>query len=481
MTRTIARIISFILALVGTTFVLPMGVALLDGDAKSFLAFLYPLLAILLVAAIGWFGGRKGNRTLGIEDAFSLVAATWIAVGLFGAVPLYLSGCFPDPVDAIFESVSGFTTTGATVIGDVEALPRAVNLWRCQSHWIGGGGVIALTVALLPLLGIGGFRLMKAETTGLDKSKITARVSSTAKKIWLVYFALTVAEAILLGLAGLDPFNALCHAFSTLGTGGFSTRNASIGAFGNPAVEWICTAFMFFASINFALYCVLLKGNWRDVFKDTQLKAFAGIVLLSVCAATAVKCAEAADFALALRSSAFQCLSIISTTGFMTENYTLWRPAGQAVIFLLFMIGGSAGSSAGGIKVIRWVVLAKQLKADVSKMLHRHGVYSLRINGKPLQPEAVTLAAAFVFAYFLLVFLTSFLTALAGYSLETSFTAALSMAGNIGPAFGELHPESTCAGFPGALKLWFSLVMIAGRLELYALIVLCGRLLRPNR
>ena len=399
----------------------------------------------------------------------------WIAICLFGALPLHFSGCFPSFTDAVFESVSGFTTTGASVLSEVENLPASVNLWRCETHWLGGLGVIALAVALIPLLGIGGFRLIKAETTGPDKAKLTSLIANTAKTLWFIYMALTAAQALLLWHVGMGAVDAVAHAFSTMGTGGFSTRNASVGAFGLPEAEWICTVFMLLASVNFTLYYRVLTGRLGEVACDSELRAFLVIVLCAVGFVAAVECRSWGGFGMMLRSAAFQVASIVSTTGFMTDDYLAWGPAAQIVIFTLFFIGGSSGSTAGGIKVIRWTILAKQLRNELRRILHPHEVFTLSVNGCPGREAFVPVVASFVFVYMLLVLATAFAGALAGLDAFTSFTGALSMVGNVGPAFGRLGPTSNYGAIAAPLKWFYMFAMLAGRLEIYTLLILVGR------
>lgn len=472
----ILRIIAFILGMVGLALVPPFATALACGESAAAWAFAIPLAASLpLVAAVRLRRRRDPERTLDPASAFLAVGCAWLAIGLFGAVPLCLSGAFPGVTDAVFESVSGFTTTGASVLPDVESLPRSINLWRCETHWLGGMGVITLAVALVPLLGVGGFRLVKAETTGPEKGKVTARIMDTAKALWLIYFGFTVLETVLLMFAGLGFFDAVCHAFSTLGTGGFSTRNASIGAFGNAAVEWICTIFMLVASVNFALYFRLFTGRVRDLFVDSELRAFLALVLAMVLAVTVLEIPDYGSFFRSLRYSAFQVASVVSTTGFMSADYAAWRPAAQIGLAVLFMIGGCSGSTAGGVKVVRWTILAKQLRNDFRRILRPHEIVTIRLNGMSGREDFVPLVASFVLVYALLVVLTAFAGALAGLGLTEAFSAALSMVGNVGPAFGALGPTANYGSLPAALKWFYSFAMIAGRLEVYTILVLLFR------
>ena len=403
-----------------------------------------------------------------------MVAVLWIAICLFGAVPLYFSGAFASVTDAVFESVSGFTTTGASVLVDVETIPRSVNVWRCLTHWLGGMGVVALAVAMIPLLGAGGFRLIKAEATGPDKGKFTASIASTAKILWFIYVGMTALQASLLWNLGLDWVDSLCHAFATMATGGFSTRNASVGAYGIAEVEWVCTAFMLLAAVNFVLYCKLFTGRFSEVAKNSELRAFFVIVFVAVALITVVETFAGAPFGRTLREAAFQVASVVSSTGFMTRDYTTFLPAGQVVIIALFFIGGCAGSTAGGVKVIRWTMLAKQFANEMRRLVHPYGVFTLRINGISGRESSIPTVASFIFVYLALVLITAFFGSIAGLEPLTAFTGALSMVGNIGPAFGSLCPSANYAELPVILKWWYMIAMLAGRLEIYTLLLLAG-------
>lgn len=474
MSFSVLRILTYILGIVGTSLLAPLAVALLRGEGSMVPAFLVPMLVAWAAAAAFGLMARGREREFSARGAFGIVGCIWVAICLFGAVPLYWSGAFPSAMDAVFESVSGFTTTGASVLSDVESLPASLNLWRCQTHWLGGMGVVALAVALIPLLGIGGFRLIKAETTGPDKGKVTAQIAGTAKALWFIYLGLTLAEMFLLRLAGLGWVDALAHAFSTIGTGGFSTRNASVGGFGNPAAEWVVILFMLVASVNFALYYRLLTGRLAEVGCDSELRALGAIVLAAVALVAGVQLAATPRGAAsgAFRASVFQVLSILSTTGFGTSDYTMWRPAAQLAVLALFFVGGSSGSTAGGMKIVRWTILAKQLRNEVARLLHPRGVFTLRLNGVAGRESFVPAVAAFVFVYLASVLATAFAGAFAGLDPYTALTAALSMVGNIGPAFGALGPTANYGALPAALKAWYCLAMLAGRLEIYTVVIL---------
>ena len=315
-------------------------------------------------AAIFIFLFRKQKFNLKIKFTFVIVASAWIFTSLFGALPLFTSGYIPSFTDAVFESVSGFSTTGASILSEIENLPRSINLWRCQTHWLGGMGIVALTVALLPLLGVGGFQLIKAETTGPEKGKITPKITTTAKYLWLIYVIFTAIQTILLKIFGMDFIDALSHAFSTLGTGGFSTKNNSIASYNSIPIDIICTIFMFLAGINFSLFYYFVTKKFQDIKDNSELKAYCGICIFAIIAMTLCLLPTYKSFGTALRYAAFQTTTIISTTGFASADFTLWPMTAQFFVFILFFIGGCSGSTAGGIKVIRWVVLHKQLSNE---------------------------------------------------------------------------------------------------------------------
>ena len=465
------RLIFLILAIIGISLLFPTITALCLGEYGTASAFVIPMVVSIALGVIFYFSGRKTKIKLSTRNVFALVAIIWILISVLGSVPLMLSGAIPNFTDAFFESVSAFSTTGATICGDAESLPRSINLWRCQMHWLGGMGVIALTVALLPLLGVGGFQLIKAESTGPDKGKITPKMASTAETLWLLYVGFTVAHIIALKLCGLDIVDSIALGFSTLGTGGFSPTNASIASYNSVAVEVVCTIFMFLAGINFSLYFYVITGKFSEVKKNSELKAYISVFLIFVLLLTLLLLPTYGSFFKSLRYSSFQVATIITTTGYSTYDYTLWPPAAQFLIFVLFFSGASSGSTSGGFKIIRWVIFGKQAKNEMLRMLHPHGVFSISINKKAGRKDLVFSVASFAFVYFALVFLTTFFSALSGLDLFTAFTGSLSMVGNIGPAFGALNPSANAGFLAAPLKYWYCFVMIAGRLELYNLII----------
>jgi trk system potassium uptake protein TrkH len=466
-----ARLIFIILAIVGLSLVFPILTALSCGELSVIPSFALPLGVSVLIGAIFYFAGKKTKINFSIRNVFAFVALAWISISVFGSVPLLLSGVIPNFYDALFESVSGFSTTGATILSDVESIPRSINFWRCQMHWLGGMGIIALTVALLPLLGVGSFQLIKAESTGPEKGQITPKMANTAKTLWLLYVGFTVAHAIALKICGMDVIDSICHAFSTLGTGGFSSKNASIGAYNSLAIEIVCTVFMFLAGVNFSLYFYVITGKFDEVKKNSELKAYISLFLICIGVITLVLVPHYGSFAKALRYSSFQVASVMTTTGYATDDFTTWPNAAQFFIFLLFFTGGCSGSTSGGFKIIRWVVLKKQAKNEMLRMLHPHGVFTISLNDKPGRKDLVFNVAAFAFVYLMLVMISTMISTFCGLDIFTSLTASLSMTGSIGPAFGKLNPSQNFGIIPPFLKYWYCFVMIAGRLELYNLII----------
>ncbi|MBP5251473.1 MAG: TrkH family potassium uptake protein [Treponema sp.] len=468
---TICRIVAIIVGIVGTTYLFPIAVSLRLNESEVLLPFLIPMIISWVFFAVFFFAGRKKKSYMSVRSGFAVVLLAWVSVSLFGSVPFYFSGAYLSFLDAFFESVSGFTTTGATVLSDVEILPRSINLWRCQTHWLGGMGIVALTVALLPILGVGGFQLIKNETTGPEKGKLTPKITTTAKALWFMYMGMTALLCVILKFQGMDFLDALSHAFSTLGTGGFSTRNASIAAYNSASIDFTCTVFMFLAGINFSLYYYALTGKFSEIKNNTEFKAYILICVVSIIAITLIELEHYGNFFTSLRYASFQSLTVISTTGFATYDFTCFKNASQAIIFFLFFIGGCSGSTSGGIKVIRWVILAKQMRNEFLKMIHPHGIFTIRINKRAGRKDVVFTVAAFFFAFVILILAATLFGTLFGLDLFTAFTGSVSMAGNVGPAFGLLGPSANCGFLPDAVKAFYCLVMIAGRLEFFTVLV----------
>ena len=468
---SLLKISSILLSIVGVLFAIPLGVAFYYGESQVYLSFIIPMaVSFVFVAAVN-FPTRHRKITMNTRQTFLIVALSWVVVSLMGAIPLYASGSIPRFVDALFESVSGFSTTGSTILSEIETLPKSINMLRCLTHWIGGMGIVTLTVALLPLLGVGGFQLIKAETTGPEKGKVTARITTTAKILWLIYLGFTVAETIALKIAGMTFSDALSHAFATLGTGGFSTRNSSIGAYNSVAIDVIIMIFMFLSGINFSLYFYIITRKFSDIGTNSEFKAYLVIIFALIAAVTVSLIGYYGSFGSSLRYSSFQVISLMTTTGFSTADFMDWPAVTQFLLFVTFFIGGCSGSTSGGVKVIRWLVLGKQVQNETRKMLHPHGVFAIRLNGRPGRKDIVFNVAAFMVVYFGLVAITTFVGCLGKLDVWSAFTGALSMVGNIGPGYAMLGPSQNFGFLPDFVKYWYSFAMLAGRLELYTMII----------
>jgi trk system potassium uptake protein TrkH len=406
-----------------------------------------------------------------ISRGFLLVFLAWAAVCLLGALPYFLSGYIPDFTDAVFESVSGFTTTGATVLKDIELLPKPLLLWRALTHWLGGMGIVVLTVALFPLLGAGGFLLLKAEAPGPDVDKLVPRIAGTARILWFLYIALTAAQTLLLAVFGMDWFDALTHAFSTMATGGFSPRNNNIAYYRSAAVEWTCAVFMLLAGFNFTLIFQLLRGRFRGVWRNSEARAYFAIILIAVVIITLSILPQSRSAEEALRYAVFHTGSILTTTGFFCADYNVWPPLAQGVLFFLMFTGGCAGSTSGGVKVIRHVILWKQAGNEIKKFVHPKGVFTIQLNGSSGKKDIVYGVTGFVFLYFLLLFFSALLVSSAGEDIFSSVNAALLVLGNIGLGLGNTGPFLPFPEFPAYVKWGLSFMMLLGRLELWTVLV----------
>ncbi|MGP1444256.1 TrkH family potassium uptake protein [Treponema sp.] len=465
-------IICMILSIVAGTFIIPAAAAVYLHELAVLPAFCIPAGVLWAITLALFLKTKRSPIRLTTREGILLVCFAWIGAGLLGAVPFMLSGYVPHFSDAIFESVSGFTTTGASALENIESYPMALRVWRTQMHWLGGMGIVALTVALFPLLGVGGFQLIKSETSGPDKGKVTAKITHTAKALWFIYLGMTILQILLLCVAGMPFLEAMCHSFSTLGTGGFSTQNTSIGYYQSSAIEIICTVFMLLAGGNFSLYFHLFTGNPEEFFRNSELRAYLRIVFAAAIG-IALVLIPIYGAAAAFRHSFFHVASIITTTGFSTVNYCTWPPFAQALLFLLMFTGGCSGSTAGGIKVIRWVILRKQAYNEMQRLIHPHGVFSIQLNRRPGRKDVVYSVAGFLFVYCICLLISFLAATLSGQDILTSITAALTLVGNIGAAFGRIGSGGDFSFFPHWAKILFSFSMLAGRLELYTIVILC--------
>ena len=463
-----------LLLLVGLFMISGIVVALIYAERQAMLGFAVAS-GIALACAVSGFLTFRPHRdsTLLIRDGFLVVVLSWLVVCAFGALPYVISGTIPRYPDAFFETMSGFTTTGATLLTDLESLPRSVLFWRSLTQWLGGMGIVVLTVAILPRLGIGGLKLMRSEAPGPTLEKLTPRVAGTAKILWLFYLGLTVVQASLLLAAGLPLFDALTHTFSTIATGGFSPRTASVGAYDSAFVDVVVTVFMLLAAVNFSLYFQVFRGHPDRLFGNLELRAFiciyvvaAALVTLSVTGPTYESLVQG------LRFAAFQAASLLTGTGFTTADYDAWPNMARAVLLVVMFVGGCSGSTAGGIKVIRVATLFKQALNEFRHLIHPQGIFTLRIGDRRVKKDILYPVAVFFFLYIGMVLATTLVVAGFSPDLTTAFTTGLATVGNVGPGFGAIGPAQNYAFYPELVKWWLSFAMLTGRLEVYSVLVL---------
>jgi len=410
---------------------------------------------------------------LSAKDGFLAVSLSWVSFSLIGAIPFMVSGSIPSLTDAFFETMSGFTTTGATILTDIEMVPKSLLFWRNMTQWLGGMGVIALAVAVLPMLGVGGFQLFKAEAPGPTKDKISPRISETAKLLWLVYLLFTVLETVLLMLGGLSFFEALCVTFGTLATGGYAPLNANIAAYPSMYIQYVIIFFMLMAGINFNLHYWALKGSLKNYIKNPELRFFLGVIAISTFVIIFVRFINGAELSENLiRGSLFQTISIITTTGFVTEDYELWPFATQFLLLLLMFIGGCASSTGGSIKNIRIYVLFKFLGNQLKKLFYPRGVFPVKVGDKTVSEDIVSSIVAFIALYMLLFIAGVLVMTFLGLNIDTSIGAVAATLGNVGPGIGDVGPVENFAHMPKTAKWFLSFLMLAGRLEVYTVLVL---------
>jgi len=473
--KLILHVLVILLAVITIFMLIPAGIALWYGETESLKAFLLPILAYIpLGALIYGFTRNNRNRVLSPRDGFMLVSLAWVSSSAIGALPFYLSGAIPHYTDAYFETMSGFTTTGASILTAIEGLPYSILFWRSLTHWLGGMGIVVLTVAIFPLLGIGGLQLLKAEAPGPSVDKITPKIAHTAKFLWFIYLGLTVLETVLLLLGGMNLFDALTHTFGTMATGGFSPKNSSVGFYDSPYIHWVITIFMVMAGMNFALYFKLLTRRFKDVFIDSELRAYLGIFLIASLAITVslLKNNVYSGFFEGFRYASFQVASIITTTGFATTDFDLWPAFSKTVLFLMMFVGGCAGSTGGGIKVVRIVTLFKLALRELKRLIYPKGVFHLWLNKTVVRKDIISVITGFVFLYIFSLLGTTILVSAGGYDILTSFSTALATVGNIGPGFNLVGPSMNYSFFQPWIKWVLSLAMMMGRLEIYTVTVL---------
>ena len=476
--KAIIKLSGIIIVLMAFLMIPSLLVSFLYGETETIRAFITTILPMLAVGGIICFSVKAQFDHLKTREGFFIVALCWTLCSVLGSVPFMLSGYIPNFFDAFFETVSGFTTTGSSILTDVEILPKGLLFWRSFTHWIGGMGIIVFAMALLPMLGISGQRITKAETTGPAFGKLTSKMTDSAKLLYMIYIGMTLLQIFLLLIGGMGLFDALINTFGTVGTGGFSNYNVSIAHYNNLYFEIVIAVFMFLAGTNFSLYYyAIIRRHWKDLFADSEVRCYL-IIIGSAILLIAVNLwynSSYESLGESLRYSVFQCASIMTTTGFASANFDLWPTFSKMILFILMFIGGCSSSTAGGIKVIRILLLFKLLKRGIAVRLHPRAVVSIKVNHKAVSADTISAVACFVFLYFGIFFAATLLLSLEGFDLVTTASAAAACIGNIGPGFNLVGPVLNYSLFSDLSTFMLAILMLVGRLELFTIILLFTR------
>lgn len=439
-----------------------------EADTMAF------LITIIITAFVGFllnfFEGKK--KLVRFREGFMIVGLGWLLVSLFGAIPFSLAGTFSSFIDSFFETVSGFTTTGATVLANIEAQPHGILFWRGLTHWLGGMGILVFTLALLPAMGLSNVNILKAESPGPTPGKLVPKIAKTAQLLYIIYLLFTVVEIIALKIAGMSFFDAVTHTFATMGTGGFSPKDLSVGAYNMPSYEWIIFLFMFLSGVNFSLYYGVLIGKFKTLFKDSEFRFYSAVIFISIILITFNITDSWENISLYFRQASFQVVSIVSTTGFATLDYSIWPAFSKMILFVLMFFGGSAGSTGGAIKHIRILIVFKYIKREFKKLIHPNSVSTIRIGDQPVAEGTVQNIIGFVLIYMLLFVAFSIILLTQEMDLISSTSAVAATLGNVGPGFRLVGPAMNYSGLTVFSKLLLSFAMILGRLEIYTVLIL---------
>jgi len=471
--RLVIRILGILLVFSGLAMLAPLGFSLYFRDGDH-----WALLESIGVNLGGgglfyWLGG-KASGELRHREGFAIVTLGWVVLALFGCLPFLFSGTLPDPVDAFFETMSGYSTTGASVFTHIEGSPRGILFWRSLTHWFGGMGVLVLAIAILPFLGVGGMQLFRAESPGPVSDRLTPRITSTAKLLWIVYLALTLVETMLLIVGGMSFYEALCHTFGTMATGGFSTRDASIAAYDSLYIESVIVIFMFLAGVNFSLhYGLLARYSLKGFWKDEEFRFYVMVVVLCTALVMVNLMIQAGmEAGPSLRQSAFQVVSIVTTTGFITADFDQWPSFAKVVLLVLMFVGGCAGSTGGAMKHVRVLILIKSGFREIRRLILPGAVIPLRMNGKAVPNEVATNVLGFFLLYMLVFVLATFFVSFLGVEFVTAFSSVAATLGNIGPGFSGVGAVQNYVHLPALVKVLLCGCMLLGRLEIYTVMVL---------
>lgn len=470
--KTIIRIIGILLLLETTMFLVCSGVSFYyrESDMLDFWK------AGGITAGVGLllaFLGKGGERQLTRRDGYVLVSFAWVAFSLFGMLPFYIGGYIPDITNAFFETMSGFSSTGATILNNIESLPHGILFWRSMTQWIGGLGIIMFTIAVLPIFGISGLQVFAAEASGPTHDKVHPRIGITAKWIWSIYAGITALLVGLLMLGGMDWFDSICHAFATTGTGGFSTKQASVAHYNSPYIEYVISIFMFISGINFTLLLLFVNRKFKKFISNAELKFYFGsVVLFTAIIALVLYYTSCMGMEESFRKSLFQVISLQTSTGFATDDYMKWTPVLWGLFTIIMLMGACAGSTTGGLKCIRMVILTKVSRNEFKHILHPNAVLPIRINKQVIPPSIVSTVLAFCFIYLIIIIVSTLLMMAMGVGTAESLGCVISSIGNMGPGLGETGPAYSWNALPDVAKWLLSFLMLLGRLELFTVLLL---------
>lgn len=474
--KIVFRLLGFLLLIQSAVLLLMTLIPLLYAETDA-VYFLQAALCTLSVGAIFVLVGKTAKPTIGKREGSVIVSFTWILFSLFGLLPFWLSGAIPSFTDAFFETMSGYTTTGASILNNIESLTHGMLFWRSVTHWIGGLGIIVISLAVLPLFGINGTQLFAAEATGPTTDKIHPKIGETAKRLLLIYILLTLTESVFLRFGGMGWFDAICHSFSTIATGGFSTKQASIGYWNSTYIQYVITFFMILSGINFSLYFFAFKNKWDKVKSNEELKVFlivllifSTIITLSLIDFSALITWQSIEHA--WRNAVFTVSSLLTTTGFVTVDYMHWKPFTWILLLLAMLTGASAGSTSGGIKMIRVVISVKAIYYEFLQLIHPKAVIPLRYSGQMVRSETVSRVVAFTLLYLMVVAIGIFVLALTGMGFQESIGGTITCLGGVGPGLGLVGPAGNFAHVSDLSKWFLSFIMLIGRLELFTVLVL---------
>jgi trk system potassium uptake protein TrkH len=469
--KLVLNILGKLLMIEALGLLLPLGVAVYYKE-ESMVAF---IITICITFLTGFLLSKiKIEKVkIKIKEGMAIVTFGWLFASLFGSLPFIISQSIPSFINAFFETVSGFTTTGATILDDIEVLPRGILFWRSFTHWIGGMGILVVAVAVLSAMGAGGFHVFRAESPGPVSDRIAPKIKDTAKILYTTYFIISLIELILLFSGGMSLYESAIHTFGTMGTGGFSSLNASIGGYSSTYIRIVITIFMVLAGANFSLYYAGFKGRWKEIYKNSELRLYLGIIFTCIVLITLnLHFSMYHNLGKALSDSSFQVGSIITTTGYTTTDFDKWPTFSKAMLFALMFVGGSSGSTGGSIKIIRILTLIKLLKREFRKIFHPRAVMAVKIDNEPVKSDVLSNISSFFILYLLIFIIGTILVSLEGIGLVGSAASVAATLGNIGPGFGFVGPTNTYSGFADATKILLSVFMLLGRLELFTVIAI---------